>query len=199
MRKHVGLFVVLVLILSAMFLTTSCSQKKVTQTEPLIEPEPEVQEVVQDTSNEDAEMAARLLEERRLREEAAKPVAEEKKFDNQNIYFVFDSSDLSDQARLILSNNADYLRENSDLTITVEGHCDERGSKSYNNSLGMKRAESVKNFLVDQGINPDRLVIVSYGESRPIAFGSDETSWAKNRRAQIVVNLVSDYRKAAKN
>jgi len=199
MRKHVGSFVVLVLILLAMFLTTSCAKKKVTQTEPVIQPEPEVQEVVPDTSKEDAELAARLLEEKRLREEAAKPKVVKKEFKDQNIYFAFDSSDLSDQARLILNNNAEYLHQNSSLTVTVEGHCDERGSEKYNNALGKRRAESVKKFLIDQGINTDRLFTISYGENKPVAAGRDESAWAKNRRAQMVINLASADHKAIKN
>lgn len=199
MRKHVGLSVVLLVILSAMFLTTSCAQKKVTQAEPVIQPEPVVQEVVPDTSKEDAELAARLLEEKRLREEAAKPKVVKNEFKDENIYFAYDSSDLSDQARLILNNNAEYLRRHSSLTATVEGHCDDRGSEQYNIALGKRRAESVKKFLVDQGISNDRLVTISYGENKPIVPGHDETSWAKNRRAQIVVNLTSGYPKSAKN
>jgi peptidoglycan-associated lipoprotein len=199
MRKHVGPFVVLVLFLSAMFLMTSCAQKKVTKAEPVIQPEPEAQEVVPDTSKEDAELAARLLEERRLREEAAKQKIVKEEFKDENIYFAFDSSDLSDQARLILNNNAKYLRKNSRLTGTVEGHCVDRGSEEYNTALGKRRAESVKKFLIDQGISTDRLVTISYGENKPIAAGHDETSWAKNRRAQVVVNLASDQRKSLKN
>lgn len=198
MRKETWTPVVAVLILSVMFLTTACAQKKVTQTEPASQNEPEIQKKETDNSKGDAKLAEQLLE-KNLREETAKQVVEEKKFDDQNIYFAFDSSDLSDQARLILSNNAEYLHKHSDLTISVEGHCDERGSETYNNSLGKRRAESVKNFLVDKGISADRLVTVSYGESKPIAFGSNEASWAKNRRAQIVVNLVSKYPKAAMN
>ncbi|MEJ2269604.1 MAG: peptidoglycan-associated lipoprotein Pal [Desulfobulbaceae bacterium] len=199
MRKHVGPFVVLVLFVSAMFLMTSCAQKKVTKAEQVIQPEPEAQEVVPDTSKEDAELAARLLEERRLREEAAKQKIVKEEFKDENIYFAFDSSDLSDQARLILNNNAKYLRKHSSLTATVEGHCDDRGSEEYNTALGKRRAESVKKFLIDQGISTDRLVTVSYGEKKPIALGHDEASWAKNRRAQTVVNLNSDYHKSAKN
>jgi peptidoglycan-associated lipoprotein len=198
MRKEIWTPVVAVLILSVMFLTTACAQKKVTQTEPASQTEPEIQKRETDNSKEDAKLAEQLLEEK-LREETAKQVVEEKKFDDQNIYFAFDSSDLSDQARLILSNNAEYLLKHSGLTITVEGHCDERGSETYNNSLGKRRAESVKNFLVDKGISTDRLDTVSYGENKPIAFGSNETSWAKNRRVQIVVNLASNYPKAAMN
>lgn len=193
MRKHVGPFIVLVLILLAMFLTTSCAKKKVTQTEP------QVQEVVPDTSKEDAELAARLLEEKRLRAEAAKPKVVKKEFKDENIYFAFDSSDLSNQARLILNNNAEYLHQYSSLTVTVEGHCDERGSEKYNNALGKRRAESVKKFLVDQGINTDRVLTISYGENKPVAAGRDESAWAKNRRAQMVINLASADHKAMKN
>jgi peptidoglycan-associated lipoprotein len=171
----------------------------VTQAEPVNEPEPEVQKVMPVTSKKDAELAARLLEESRLREEAAKQKIVKEEFKDENIYFAFDSSDLSDQARLILNSNAEYLRKHSSLTATVEGHCDDRGSEEYNIALGKRRAESVKKFLIDLGISTDRLVTVSYGENKPIAAGQDETSWAKNRRAQVVVNLASDQRKSLKN
>jgi len=199
MKKHLGPFVVLALILSALFLTTSCAKKKVTQAEPVIEPEPEVQKVVPDTSKEDAELAARLLEEKRLQQEVAAQAVPEKKFDNENIYFAFDSSELSDQARLVLNNNAEFLRQHSSLTVTVEGHCDERGSEKYNYALGRRRAESVKKFLLDQGISTDRLVTISYGENKPVVAGRDESAWAKNRRAQMVINLASADHKSMKN
>lgn len=198
MKKHVRSFVVLVLVLSAMFLMTSCAKKKVTQVEPVIQPEPEVQKVVPDTSKEDAEMAARLLEESRLREERLREAAE-KAFLAENIHFESNSSILSEKAQRILKSKADYLRNNSDVKITVEGHCDERGTETYNNGLGKRRAESVKKSLVDQGISTDRLVTASYGERKPIALGHDEASWAKNRRVQMVVNLVSADYKSKKN
>ena len=67
-------------------------------------------------------------------------------------------------------------------------HCDERGTDAYNIALGERRAESVKNFLVDMGIRANRLKTISYGEERPIALGQNESSWTKNRRAQLVVN-----------
>lgn len=199
MKKQVWLSVALVMILSAMFLTTSCAKKKVTQTEPVSTIQPEVQEVEPDTSAEEAEQAARLLQEDRLQKEAAAREAARAAFVSENIRFAFNSYELSNQAQRILDNKADYLRTNSDVTIIVEGYCDDRGAEPYNMALGKRRAESVKKFLVDQGISTDRLVTVSYGENKPIALGHDEASWAKNRRTQIVVNLVSDYRKSAKN
>lgn len=189
MRKKVGLFIVLLMFLSAMFLTTSCAKKKVAQTEPVSMPQPEVQKVVSEKSND----------KNKLEQEAPPPQVPEKKFNNENIHFAFDSSDLSDEARDILKNNADYLRLESKLNVTVEGHCDARGTDTYNIALGKRRAESVKKFLIGQGIKTDRIATVSYGENKPIASGQDETSWAKNRRAQILVTLVSDNRKAMAN
>jgi peptidoglycan-associated lipoprotein len=72
--------------------------------------------------------------------------------------------------------------------VTVEGHCDERGTDGYNKALGERRAEAVKEFLVTLGISSNRLNTISYGEERPIAMGQNEASWAKNRRAQFVIN-----------
>jgi peptidoglycan-associated lipoprotein len=142
---------------------------------------------VPDKSAMEAEQAKRLQEDR-LRAEAAAREAAEMAFVNENIHFGFDSFVLSGQAQQILNSKADYLRANTGITVTVEGHCDERGTEAYNITLGERRAESVKNFLVDLGISASRLNTISYGEERPIAMGQDEASWAKNRRAQFMVN-----------
>ena len=198
MRKYVRLSVALVMILSAMLLTTSCAKKEM-QTEQVSTTQPETQEVAPEKSSGEVEEAARLLEEDRLLKEAAAREAARKAFVSENVRFAYNSYDLSNQAQRILNNKADYLRMNSGVKVTVEGYCDERGTEAYNITLGKQRAESVKKFLVDQGISTDRLVTVSYGEKKPIALGHDEASWAKNRRAQTVVNLNSDYHKSAKN
>ena len=185
MSKEVWLSIFFVVILSVMFFTVSCA-KKVVQNEP----EPMIQSEVSkapDKSAMEAEQAKRSQEDR-LRAEAAAREAAEKAFVNEIIHFSFDSALLSDQAQQILNHKADYLRTNSGVTVTVEGHCDERGTDAYNIALGERRAESVKNFLVDLGISTNRLNTVSYGEERPIAMGQDEASWAKNRRAQFVIN-----------
>ena len=185
MSKKVWLSISFVVILSVMFFTVSCA-KKVVQNEP----EPMTQSEVSkapDKSAMEAEQAKRLQEDR-LRAEVAAREAAEKAFVDEIIHFSFDSALLSDQAQQILNSKADYLRVNSDVTVTVEGHCDARGTEAYNIALGEKRAESVKNFLVDLGISANRLNTVSYGEERPIAMGQDEASWAKNRRAQFAVN-----------
>jgi peptidoglycan-associated lipoprotein len=129
-----------------------------------------------------------LLNQERLRAEAAAREAARKSFVSENIHFAFDSAVISDQGRQILVGKAGYLRTNPDVTVTVEGHCDERGTEAYNLKLGQQRAEAVKNFMVHQGISADRLDTVSFGEGRPIASGQNEASWTKNRRAQFVIN-----------
>jgi peptidoglycan-associated lipoprotein len=185
MRKNLWLAVALAMILPAMFFTASCT-KKVVQTEPVLTNQPEVSEA-SDRSAEEVEQA-RQLQEDRLRAEADARKAAGTAFVDENIHFAFDSAVLSDQARQILNSKGDYLRTNPGVTVTVEGHCDERGTNAYNIALGERRAESAKNFLVDLGIRANRLNTTSYGEERPIAMGQNEASWAKNRRAQFVIN-----------
>jgi peptidoglycan-associated lipoprotein len=185
MRKKVWLIIALVVILLVVFFSASCT-KKVVQTEPVSATQPEVSKASDGTA-EKTEQTGQFQEDR-LRAEAAAREAAGAAFVNENIHFSFDSSVLSDQAQQILNSKADYLRANSGVTVTVEGHCDERGTEAYNIALGERRAESVKNFLVDLGISASRLNTISYGEERPIAMGQDEASWAKNRRAQFMVN-----------
>ena len=185
MRKTIWLAIILVSILSVMFFTVSCAKKVAMQTQPEMT-EPEVSTAA-DRSAEEAERA-RQLQEDRLRAETAAREAAGKAFSDENIHFAFNSSVLTDQAKRILSGKADYLRTNPSLTITVEGHCDARGTKAYNLTLGERRAESVKSYLVNMGISTHRLATISYGKKRPIAMGQNEESWAKNRRAQFVIN-----------
>lgn len=105
----------------------------------------------------------------------------------QNIYFNFDSSDLSDESRGILSKNAEYLSRQSSVKVRIEGNCDERGSDEYNMALGERRAKAAKDYLVNLGIASDRLATISYGEEKPADQGHDEAAWAKNRRDEFVI------------
>ena len=86
----------------------------------------------------------------------------------EDIYFDFDKSTLTPAAQDNLLRKAEWLRENPDATVTIEGHCDERGTNEYNLALGDRRAESAKAFLADLGIDPSRLTTISYGEERPV-------------------------------
>ena len=86
-----------------------------------------------------------------------------------------------------MRRKSDWLQENPDVYFTIEGHCDERGTAEYNLALGDRRAQSTKNFLVDLGIDATRISTVSYGEERPVDPRSNEEAWAKNRRAQFML------------
>lgn len=103
------------------------------------------------------------------------------------VNFGYDRSDLNTQARSILDIQAEWLRRNAGVAITVEGHADERGTREYNLALGDRRASSVRNYLVAQGIDPSRITTISYGKERPIAVGSNESAWAQNRRGVSVI------------
>ena len=184
MRKDVLPTVAMVMIVSVMFFTAACAKKNM-QSEPVSAVQPELQKPQETTAEADVQVE-KVLENRMPSKKPAKEITVA--FASENIHFDFDSSDLSAQAKQILSSNAEFLRINSDTTVTVEGHCDERGTEKYNIDLGQRRAESVKNFLVEQGVSNDRLATVSYGEEKQIALGKNEDSWAKNRRVQIVVN-----------
>lgn len=185
MGKRVWVMIALVIILPFTVFTASCT-KTVVQTQPEVSTEPEVQqepetpavEAVQEVEPQDD----------KLWEEVAAREAARNAFLGELVHFEFDSSALSDEARQILHSKADYLRSNPDILVTVEGHCDDRGTDAYNIALGERRAQSVKMFLLGQGIGTDRMRTVSYGEEKPIAMGDNEASWAQNRRAQFVIN-----------
>ena len=106
----------------------------------------------------------------------------------EDIYFEFDKSTLTPMAQDNLTRKAGWLRANPDASVTIEGHCDERGTAEYNLALGDRRAESAKAFLVDLGIAPTRLTTISYGEERPVCTQHTEECWAKNRRDHFVID-----------
>jgi peptidoglycan-associated lipoprotein len=185
MRKSIWLTIVLAMILPAMLFTASCT-KKMVQTQPIPAAQSEVPKA-SDKSAVETDQTGQQQQDR-LRAEAAAREAAGTAFVDESIYFLFDSAILSDQAQQILNSKADYLRTYPGVNVTVEGYCDERGTDAYNIALGDRRAQSVKTFLVNLGIGTDRLKTVSYGEEKPMAMGHDEASWARNRRAQFVIN-----------
>jgi peptidoglycan-associated lipoprotein len=105
----------------------------------------------------------------------------------QEVYFGFDSFDLSNEARATLKRNADWLKANQSVRVEIEGHCDDRGTNEYNLALGAKRAQAAKDYLVSLGIPSDRLSTISYGEELPVCREETEDCWQKNRRARFVV------------
>ena len=104
------------------------------------------------------------------------------------VFFGYDSSDLDSDALELLQDQVAWLKQNSGVSVTIEGHCDERGTREYNLALGEKRAQAVKNYLIGLGINPDRVSTISYGKERPAVVGSNDGAWAQNRRSVTIVN-----------
>lgn len=104
-----------------------------------------------------------------------------------DVFYAFDSAALDAVSRNQLDENVQWMMDNPDASVVIEGHCDERGTGEYNIALGERRAESAKNHMVNAGIEPSRMQTVSYGEERPFDPGHDEAAWAKNRRAHFVV------------
>ena len=104
---------------------------------------------------------------------------------NAVVYFDFDQYTLSSKSIQTLRSIAQVMEDNEDLEITVSGHADERGTREYNLALGQRRGEAVRDYLLLNGISKNRITVKSYGEEYPLVKGSNESSWAKNRRAEI--------------
>lgn len=106
---------------------------------------------------------------------------------SDTVHFALDQYDIDAEARPILDSQAQWLVQHPNVRVTIEGHCDERGTREYNLALGDRRANAAKNYLAARGVDASRMTTISYGKERPIALGSDEASWAQNRRAVTVV------------
>ena len=106
---------------------------------------------------------------------------------SNTVNFAVDMYDIDSTARGILDSQAEWLARNPRVRITIEGHCDERGTREYNLALGDRRANAAKNYLAARGVDAGRMTVISYGKERPAALGSDEASWSQNRRAVTIV------------
>ena len=104
-----------------------------------------------------------------------------------DVFFAYDSFELSDNAREILRTNADWLGENRQSKVEIEGHTDSRGTVEYNLALGAKRANAVRDYLTSLGVSADRITTISYGKELPVCQEETESCWAENRRAHFVV------------
>jgi peptidoglycan-associated lipoprotein len=104
------------------------------------------------------------------------------------VYFGYDSSALTADTEGTLMRQAAFLNANPALTVTIEGHCDERGTREYNLALGERRATAARDFLLAQGVDSARIRTISYGKERPAVAGSNDGAWSKNRRAATVIN-----------
>ncbi len=104
------------------------------------------------------------------------------------VFFDFNKSNIKPEGRVTLQRQAAWLKKYPNVTVTIEGHCDERGTEEYNLALGERRATAARNALVALGIAPNRIKTISYGKERPIVLGSNPAAWAQNRVAITVVN-----------
>ncbi len=178
MRKKLWIRIAILFIIPGLMFTVSCRKK----VEP---PPPEPELVIEDTVDEEAaarEAAEaermRLLEEERLAAEAASD-----SFLNDVVYFEFDSSVITSEGQSLLNDKANWINNNPDASVIIEGHCDQKGTNDYNLALGDRRANSVKSYMVDLGVSGSRMTTISYGEERPADPSDDD----KNRRAKFVV------------
>jgi len=104
------------------------------------------------------------------------------------VHFDYDRSDITEEGRAVLQRQASWLQKYPQVRVTVQGHCDERGTREYNLALGARRANAVKEYLASLGVSSGRLDTISYGKERPICTESDENCWAQNRRGVSVVS-----------
>jgi peptidoglycan-associated lipoprotein len=168
MQKKVWVILTLLLVIPAMMATVSCQKKTVAVAkEPVVAEKPAPPPTPAGPSDEE-QMIAMIQQE--------------------DVYFEFDKSTLTPVAQETLTRKADLLRKFANLSVTIEGNCDERGTNEYNLALGDRRAESAKAFLVQLGIEASRMTTISYGEERPVCTEHTEECWAKNRHDHFVVN-----------
>ena len=132
-------------------------------------------------AQQEAEAAKKAEEE----EAARKQQEAESLLNNRVVYFEFDSSVVHDDAVALLKAHAQNISAKG-VSVTVEGHADERGTREYNIALGERRADAVRRILMANGVSANQIRVVSYGEERPVALGHDEAAWSKNRRAELV-------------
>jgi peptidoglycan-associated lipoprotein len=198
MRKKLWIYIALLVVIPGLLFTVSCAKKQVVTAESSTK-------ATQQQATEDASAAA---QQQAMEQQQAQATAEEKAaamqmikdeamareaamqrmaFENENVYFDFDSAQLTPMAQDILVRKADWLRANPMVSVSIEGNCDERGTAEYNLALGERRANAAMNFLVDLGISESRLSTISFGEERPADPRSNEEAWAKNRRDVFVI------------
>jgi peptidoglycan-associated lipoprotein len=176
MRKTLGIGFVFLLIVTGLIAISACAKKVNT-----IEKEPEVDQAALDRQKElQAERQRKEAEQRRY--QAAK-----RQFINDDIYFEKGSYQLQPEARTILFRKAEFLKQYPDVSVIIEGHTDERGSRETNIAFGERRAGAVVSFLIKEGIERSRLTAVSFGKESPVNQSRTTQSQAKNRRVHFVI------------
>jgi len=199
MKNSKLLFVALALGCAILFLTTSCAKKQVRMEEsiqpataepeegPATRAEPETTTQTTERYEREEPDQDTYAREREFEQEERDRLFEAsmREFESEKVYFDYDKSELRNEARAVLRKKATWLEEHPQYSVRIEGNCDDRGTNEYNLALGERRANAAKDFLVALGISADRLMIISYGEEKPVAIGSTEEAWAQNRRDEF--------------
>ncbi len=200
MKNRVWINILMAILVAGLFLTASCAKKTIVSDATTIEDQEKAK--LEADAKAAAEAAARAkaeaeritqqkLEDQMAREKAEKAaqiLAAKKRFENDDIHFEYDSSELSEMAKEGLKEKAVWLKNNSSAMVTIEGHCDERGTTEYNLALGDRRANTAKSYLVNLGIAASRLVTISYGEEKPLDPAKNEAAYKSNRRAHFAID-----------
>jgi peptidoglycan-associated lipoprotein len=191
MQKKLWKGLALLLAMTGLMLFVACAETEVQPTTPdapdaQITTDQDAEMMEKDAAAEEADLEAeqRAIEEEAIRKEQE---AARNMFISEDIYYDYDDASLKADAQTVLQRKAVWLRNNPDVTVLIEGHCDERGTTEYNLALGDRRANSAKTFLLDMGIASSRLRTISYGEEMPVDRGHNEAAWAKNRRAHFTI------------
>ena len=166
-------------IIGAISLLSACetaSQKK------------EVSSTTSSTSSGSASSSSSVDKKKSLFATAKQTAADKLIAVGDRVLFDYDSAKLDTSAKILLDSQSRFLRANTDLNFIIEGHCDERGTREYNLALGEQRATAVRDYLVIQGIDPDRIKVISYGKEKPAVVGSNSMAWSKNRRAVTIID-----------
>ena len=184
MLKYFKIFIVSILLLNFI----SCANKD--QESLLLDAEGGNTEQ-NDTLTEEIEITdntAQVIEMEEIELTVEEKLASELVEVGDRIFFGYDESIISDQSADTLQQQYQFLIRNPDLSITITGHCDERGTREYNLALGERRASAAKNYLISLGISSNRISVISYGKEKPTVEGHDETAWNQNRTAITFIN-----------
>ncbi len=133
----------------------------------------------------DIEAAKRAAAEREAAELAALKAKIKATIEGKSVHFDFDQSVIRSEDYQLIKGNADYMSLEPNVSVTIKGYGDERGTREYNLALGERRAQAVKNALIAEGVSPSRISVISFGEDNPVDEGHNEAAWAKNRRAEF--------------
>jgi len=178
-KKVMNGLVAMAFVCSVLFFVTSCAKKQVNISEAVKPPVEEArEEVVVVKEAPRGETVVEIIK----KEVPPELVRQIEGFENTNIYFDFDKSNLKAEAQEILKKKAAFLRYNPSFALLIGGNCDNRGTEEYNLALGERRADSAKQYLIALGISADRIKTVSYGELRPADPANNDVAWALNRR-----------------